>query len=75
MKLTGIIVGLDKHKAILMTPNGKTHIIGVGTKIGVRKGFVKKITPTSIVVRERFANVFGKEENIDTEIKLPEKRN
>lgn len=74
IKITGIITGLSQQKAILVTPNGKTHIVGERTKIGTRKGIVKKITANSIVVRERFANVFGKEENIDTEIKIVEKK-
>lgn len=74
IKITGIITGLNQHKAILVTPNGKTHIVGEKTKIGTRKGIVKKITANSVVVRERFANVFGKEENIDTEIKMIEKK-
>lgn len=73
IKISGIVTGLNQHKAILVTPDGKTHIVGERTKIGTRKGIVKKITGNTIVVRERFANVFGKEENIDTEIKIIEK--
>lgn len=69
-KMTGFVSGPDRPKAMLVGPNGKTYFVAEKMRIGVRKGIVKKITEESIMVREKFVNIFGQEEEADSIIKL-----
>lgn len=73
-ELLGVITGPKKVRAMLRSPDNKTYMISESMRIGTRKGVVKRITPGSIVVREKILNVFGREESVDQEIKLDKKR-
>lgn len=68
IKVVGIITGPKKPKALVTTPSNKMLIIQENDKIGIHKGYVKKIKEKSIVVRERVVNLLGQEENTDSEI-------
>ena len=70
-KMVGVLTGPERLRAMVLGPNGKTYFVAENTKIGVRQGAVRRITAHSIVVREKVLNVLGKEENVDTEIRLP----
>jgi type IV pilus assembly protein PilP len=61
-KVVGIISGPNSPKAILLAPDGKTHVASVSARIGMRKGRVQKINEDTIVISERIANVLGVEE-------------
>lgn len=67
-KLTGVMTGPNRMRAMIQTPDGKTHFISEGIKLGNRGGIVKKITTKSIIVRERSVNALGEEEFTTTEI-------
>jgi type IV pilus assembly protein PilP len=69
-KMVGSIVGLDRVKAILLDPTGKTHIVSEKMKIGLKQGLIREIRATQVKVREKETNAIGKEESIDTVIKL-----
>ncbi len=71
IKMMGVLTGPKKMKAMIATPEGKTHFISEGTKMGLKRGVVTQITPALIRVREKVINVLGKEESIDTDILLP----
>ena len=70
LKVVGILTGPNRIRALIMAPDGRSHLVTEKTKVGIRGGIVKKITPEGILVREKVVNVIGQEENIDTEIQL-----
>lgn len=70
-RMVGIVTGPERLRAMIVAPNGKTHFVAEKTKIGVRKGTVTRITATSMVIRERVLNTLGKEEIVNTELRLP----
>ncbi len=69
-KMVGIVTGPDHLRAILIDPEGKTHIVSEKMKLGTRGGFIKYISTESILVREKVLNVLGEEEYFETELKL-----
>jgi Tfp pilus assembly protein PilP len=69
-KMLGVATGPKKIKAMIQDSKGKTHFVSENTKIGQRKGIVRKITAQSVIVKERIINVLGQEEDVDYEIKL-----
>ncbi len=72
LKLIGILTGrgLDKMRAMIQGPNGKTYFVTENMKIGTKRGFIRKITPKGLTIRERTTNVLGEDENVDTELKI-----
>lgn len=69
-EVLAIVTGPKQVRAMLRTPESKTIMISERVKIGTRNGFVRKITPFTILIREKILNVFGQEENVDVELKL-----
>jgi glucose/arabinose dehydrogenase len=70
LKMLGIVSGLPHLKAMISAPNNRTYFVGENTKIGVRNGFIRKISAECISVREKVLNVLGKEENADVDLCL-----
>ena len=70
-KLVGVITGADRLRAILLDPNGKSHFVSEKMRIGTRKGFIREIRSDLVQVREKVINAIGREESVDTEIRLP----
>ena len=71
--LTGVLTGAQHLKAMVRA-NDKTYFISENSPIGTRNGFVKKISSKSVTVRERVSNVLGREEVVETELKLQESK-
>jgi Tfp pilus assembly protein PilP len=69
-KLVGVLTGPARLKAMVVDPQGVTHFVSERMKIGLRGGFILKISPDAILVRERIVNLVGQEEKIDTDIRL-----
>lgn len=72
-RLIGVIVGTKKNKAMLVSPDGKMHIVSENVKIGVRNGRVKSILEGNILVEEKIMNILGKEEKIISKIEIENK--
>jgi Tfp pilus assembly protein PilP len=72
-KLLGVMTGSDHGhmKAMVQGPNGKTYFVQEKMFIGIRNGFIQKITDTAVIVREKIVNVLGQEEAVNSEILLP----
>lgn len=70
-KMSGILMGADRMRAMVVAPDGKSYMVSVGAKIGNRGGSIEKITNDSIKIREKFINVLGQEEVISNELTLP----
>ena len=69
-KMVGSIVGTDRVRAILIDPKGKTHIVSERMKIGLKQGVIREIRASHVKVREKVINAIGREELIETDIKL-----
>lgn len=69
-RLIGVLTGPEHFRALVEAPNGKTFFISEKSRIGNRDGFVLKVSPASVWVREKIINVIGQEEILDTEIVL-----
>lgn len=67
-KLTGVITGPLRMRAMLVAPDGKTHYVSEKMKIGTRDGVIVKITTKTVVVKEKVVNPLGEVELFDTEI-------
>ena len=59
-KLSGVITGSHKAKAMVTLPNSKTFFISIGDRIGVREGHVVAIAGDSIKVVEYDRDEAGK---------------
>ncbi len=70
LQLIGIIWGEFGPKAMITVPEGKGYTVQVGTRIGLNKGVVKRITQNEVVVEETLVNVFGETQNSDVIMEL-----
>lgn len=52
LKLIGIIWDVKRPRAMINDPDGKVHIVGPNTKIGVRNGYIAVIREGEIVIVE-----------------------
>jgi Tfp pilus assembly protein PilP len=68
IKMVGVLTGPVSVRAMVLTPDGKTHFVSEKMKMGQRNGVVRQILGNSIIVRERIVDVLGQEENIDSRI-------
>ncbi len=69
-KLSGIVWGGFGYNAILEGPDGKGYFVHAGTVVGPNRGVVKKITPTSVVIEEKYKTYTGETERRDTVVEL-----
>lgn len=67
-KVTGIITGPIRMRAMVVAPDGKTHYVAEKMKMGLRDGIITRITTKSVSVREKVVNPLGEVELFDTEI-------
>lgn len=70
IKMIGVLTGPDHLRAIVQIPDGKTYLVAEKMKLGIHQGFIKKITPDAIVVREKITNILGENEYFDSEIPM-----
>lgn len=68
LKVVGVVTGLQRPQAVIAGPDSKTHIVTLGTRIGVRQGVVTSIQTNGIVVREKLVNPLGQERNVDVNL-------
>lgn len=53
-KLTGIVWDIDEPKALVEDPDGRGHVISLGTIIGKNWGKVTQIKPEALVITEEY---------------------
>jgi Tfp pilus assembly protein PilP len=73
MKLESIIVSRRKSVAHVITPDGKAHIVSVGTAMGRHKGKVVRMNSDEIIVEEQFEDYLGRAFKQETVLRLREK--
>jgi Tfp pilus assembly protein PilP len=73
MKVESIITSRRKSIAHVITPDGKAHIVTIGTALGRHKGKVVRMNPDEIVVEEQFEDYLGTAFKQETVLRLREK--
>jgi len=59
MSLVAVLSGMGAAKAMILLPNGKTHIVQRGDAIGRNRGRVSAISGSEVVVKESFKDYKG----------------
>ena len=70
-KLIGVLTGMERLRALVQAPSGKTYVVGERMKLGIQGGVIRRITHDTVYVREKFMNVVGQEETTEIELRLP----
>ncbi len=58
-QLVGIVWGIDRPRAMVVDPEGESHVLELGTYIGKAWGKVTDITAEAVVVTEEYQTVEG----------------
>ena len=59
LNLIGIVWGGFGFTAMVQTPDGKGYTVRPGTRVGPNNGVVSSITENTVVVQERYTDVYG----------------
>ena len=70
INLVAILTGLGPPQAMVVLPNGKTHIVQVRDPIGRHNGRVFKITANEVVIEESFKDFKGRDKRSLTNLVL-----
>ena len=73
MTVESIIVSRRKSVAHIITPDGKAHIITLGTLMGRHKGKVVRMNSDEVIVEEQFEDYLGRAFKQETALRLREK--
>jgi type IV pilus assembly protein PilP len=72
-KISGIIIGLKEHSAMVVDPTGKPYVVKTGMDIGRNNGRITKIAPNFIDVFEQYRDENGKLIKKTVRLTLPKK--
>jgi Tfp pilus assembly protein PilP len=73
MTVQSIIISSRKSVAHVITPDGKAHIVSIGTLMGRHDGRIVKMNSDEIVVEEQFVDYLGRAFKQETVLRLREK--
>jgi len=73
MTVESIIISRRKSVAHLITPDGKAHIVTVGTLLGRHKGKIIRMNSDEIIVEEQFEDYLERAFKQETVLRLREK--
>jgi len=59
LRLTGVVWGDFGYKALVQAPDGRGYDVEVGTKMGINRGVVSRITPLNLSVEEKSVDILG----------------
>ena len=72
MTVESIIISRRRSVAHVITPDGKAHIITVGTLLGRHKGKVVRMNSDEIIIEEQFEDYLGRAFKQETALRLRE---
>lgn len=70
-RLTGLITGTARPKAMVEDPQGRGHVLHVGSRLGRNNGRISQIIPTGITVHEEVRDATGKKTRVPVQIPMP----
>jgi len=73
MRVESIIVSRKRSVAHVITPDGKAHIVSIGTPMGRHKGKVVRMNSDEVIVEEQFEDYLGRAFKQETVLRLREK--
>lgn len=73
IKLVAVILGYGEPMAMVMTPDGKSHYLRKGYKVGKNGGKVVRITADTVLVEEKFRDVTDAVVTNMVEMKIPKR--
>jgi len=59
LRLAGIVWGDFGYEALVQTPDGRGYGVEVGTRMGINRGVVSRITPLNLSVEEKTVDILG----------------
>lgn len=74
-RLTGLITATAQPKALVEDPQGKGHVLRLGSRLGKNGGRVTKITNEAIIITEEYRDPTGARIRVPITIKLPRPEN
>jgi len=72
LRLVAVVVGTASPKAMVEAPDGKGHVVKLGSLIGKHWGQVKHIRRGEIIIQEEFRDFTGRRVTHLVPMKLPE---
>jgi Tfp pilus assembly protein PilP len=70
-RLRAIVRIAGKPQAMFEDPDGKSHVVSEGDRIGMEGAHISRIVNSEVIVTERSANYLGKETLLEKVISLP----
>ncbi len=70
LRLVALVWNISEPRAMVEDSAGKGYILSVGTSVGKNQGRVSQITPSALIVNERYATPDGKIRHRDVPLKL-----
>lgn len=70
-RLTGLITGTSRPKAMVDDPNGDAHVLHVGSRVGKNGGRVYSIGAQGVTVLEEYLDASGKAVSVPIQVRLP----
>jgi Tfp pilus assembly protein PilP len=70
LKLVAVMMGLGAPKAMVVLPDGKTHIVQQNDRIGRNRGFVVQVKDDELVVQEVFRDHRNREKKEFRSLKI-----
>ncbi len=71
-RLTGLVTGTAQPRAMVEDPEGKGHVIKIGSRLGKHGGVVTRINGDGLVVTEEITAPTGERVRVPMTIKLPQ---
>ncbi|RYF04820.1 MAG: hypothetical protein EOO40_10860, partial [Deltaproteobacteria bacterium] len=70
--LTGLITGISQPKAVVEDPDGRGHVVQIGSRIGKNGGLITQIDTTGMLIIEETHDAMGKKIHLPITLKLPQ---
>lgn len=70
--LTGLITGISQPKAMVEDPDGRGHVVHIGSRVGKNGGLVSQIAPHGLLIIEETHDAMGKLVRLPITLKLPQ---
>jgi type IV pilus assembly protein PilP len=70
LRVTAVIWGTERPRAIVKDPTGKGYIVAEGTPIGKNQGRVIEIADSGVTVKETYVDFLGNATSKDIELRL-----
>jgi len=71
LRIIGVVWGKGEPRAMVVSPDGKSHVLKKGVKVGQNEGVVTDITREAVLVQETIYDFGGTSRTVNQKIPLP----